>query len=46
MPQVFRCRHIRDTFDKEVNKQISEMLTDPSNCFIVLRSKTFEAVTD
>ena len=46
IPQIFRSRYIRDTFDKDVIKQISELLCDHTNCFIAMRSKTFTDKTD
>lgn len=40
--QIFRSRYIRDTFNQNDNKTISEMLADPANCLITIRSKAFE----
>jgi insulysin len=44
--EIFRCAYIRKTFDKEFNKKISEVLTDPTQTLIFLQSKSFEGTTD
>lgn len=46
LPHLIRHSYITEVFDKELTQRMSEMLTDPKNVNIYLRSKTFEASPD
>jgi secreted Zn-dependent insulinase-like peptidase len=46
LPHLIRHSYIVENFDKELTQKMSELLTDPKNVNIYLRSKTFEASPD
>jgi len=43
---VFRSAYVKKHFDKELNKQLSEALCDPTKTMIFLQSRSFEGTTD
>lgn len=44
--KLLSAAYLHEAFDKEMTQKISEILTDPNNCYIQMKSKSFEGKTD